>query len=108
MLSDRIVEICEMLERLYEELEHRVISETEGKYGVCCHRHVQLWADPEAQHDMKELEALVGPVAYSWFDPKIGTGYAFKLGAAEAFVVMPPSTSDSRGESDDVSSNPQA
>lgn len=108
MLSDKIIALVAQIKSLERELEALVAEESNGKYGVCTRHDIQLWADPDQPHDIKELEQLVGPVHHKYNTVAGCMGYGFHIGSVDGIIIMPYGTSDSRGESDDVSANEEA
>lgn len=109
MLSDKVTKALESIVATGAAVRELIEEETNGVFGLCYQPYVQLWANPEHQHDLKDLETLVGPVKYAYtLEGTDAKAYSFKLGKANGIIIMPPNTSDSRGESDDVSTNTEA
>lgn len=108
MLSDKVINGCKALIKAQNALRNMVEEESDGLFGVCTLPYIQLWADPDHQHDLKDLEALVGPIKYAYTTEDGCNAYRFTLGGVPCVILMPENTSDSRSESDDVSANTEA
>lgn len=108
MLSDKVIKGCKALIDAQNALRNMVEEESDGLFGVCTQPYVQLWANPDHQHDLKDLEALVGPIKWAYTTDDGCNAYRFTLGKVPGIIIMPYNTSDSRGLSDDVSTNAEA
>lgn len=106
MLSNKIITACEGILTLGEQAREMIERETNEDYSICYQPYVQLWANPDVPHDLKKLEDLVGPIKFKYqVEGTDAKAYTFKLGKADGIIIMPPHTTDSRGASNDVSSN---
>lgn len=104
MLSEQFINACESIEEASVTARDLIERETNEAYGLCHMGYIQLWANPDHKHDLKELEQLVGPIKYA-YTVESGSAYTFALGKAHGLIIMPTGTSDSRSVSDDVSTN---
>lgn len=61
MLSKEFIEKYNQMLDLNDELDKLLRAETGGRYGLCTMGHGVLFADPDFEHNLEELEELVGP-----------------------------------------------
>ena len=108
MLSNETIAMIEELKDLEYKIKQCILKETGNKYGFCMMPDIQLWADADFQHDLAELEELVGPIKAKYTTENDEVCYAFNLGRTSAIVIMPATTSDSRGEACDVRADKEA
>lgn len=108
MLSDKIIAMLQGLKALERSTNEAIIKETGHKYRLCTMPDIQLWVDSEANQTLEDIEALVGPLKFD-YETERHIAYTFKLGTVNGTILVDKvNTSDSRGESDDVSSNEEA
>lgn len=108
MLSDKFIAMLQEYRALERKMVEQLEEETDDKYSLCTMSRAQLWANPDTNHDLADLERLVGPLTFDYSNRRYNA-YKFNLGGVSCSILIDKAImSDSRGGSDDVSTDEEA
>jgi len=105
MLSEKVNALCVQLLETQRQLDAQILEETNGLMSLCKQDWIHVYVSSEINSDRAAVEAILGPMqTKNRVDNRLHC--YFKLGEVNGVVLI--KTSDSRGESDDVSVNTEA
>ena len=87
MLSKEFIEKYNQMLDLNDELDKLLRAETGGRYGLCNMGYGVLFADPDFEHNIEELEELVGPTTVRDVDDDGCEHRVFNVGNRKCVIV---------------------